>query len=203
MYFHPAPTLATSTPHRAGQVLRKWRQATETDRPMVRRLFPRRGSRPWLVGGLGGLLVAASLSTMAHAAVKRTGPISSFTGVDEIVEACTTTTSYATIPSMTRTFTLGGTANASVAVLFKGALSLSSGSGFDTSYIRLQIDGVTQSPGEIPVKGEGDPLIATHGFNWQIPRMLAPGTHTARIQWRTDLAQQLCVDARSLIILHK
>ena len=38
-----------------------------------------------------------------------------------------------------------------------------------------------------------------HAFNWQTAG-LAAGSHTARIQWRTDLGGTLCVDARSMII---
>jgi hypothetical protein len=150
---------------------------------------------------VGIVLVSFYIGAVSHAApINRTGPVSKFTGVDEIVEACTTSASYTNMPSMTRTFTLSGPTAASVAVMFQGAFSLS-GSAFDTGFIRLQIDGVTQGPGQIPVKNEGD-LTATHGFNWQ-SKTLTPGNHTARIQWRTDLNSSFCVDARSLIILHR
>jgi hypothetical protein len=32
---------------------------------------------------------------------------------------------------------------------------------------------------------------------------LSSGRHTALIRWRTDLGSEFCVDARSLIILHR
>ena len=192
---HHAFASASSTPP-----LRQYRSTTGATRPPVRPRRGRQGIHPWLLCALGMLLAGSSLSAVAQAATNRSGPISTFTGVDEIVEACTTATSYHTIPNMTRTFTLGGTANVPVAVLFQGAFSLTS-TGFDTGFVRLQIDGVTQGPGEIPVKNDGD-LTATHGFHWQ-SRTLAPGTHTARVQWRTDLGGSFCVDARSLLILHK
>ncbi|MEX0816579.1 MAG: hypothetical protein WD027_03990 [Gaiellales bacterium] len=91
--------------------------------------------------------------------------------------------------------------NDEVVVMFQGSVRLDdSGGAFDTGFVRLTIDGVQQFPGEIPLIPAGD--SGSHGFNWQSSG-LAPGVHTARIQWRTDLGGNFCVDARSLIILHK
>ena len=144
-----------------------------------------------------GLVAAVA----AVGAVSRSAPISKFDGVDEIVEACTTTKTFATIPQMSRTFTLGGSVNDEAVAMFQGSFSLDdSGGTFDTGFIRLTIDGVQQSPGVVPAIAPGE--RGTHGFNWQT-RPLAPGSHTARVQWRTDLGGRLCVDARSLIVLHK
>jgi hypothetical protein len=159
------------------------------------------------LGLLAGLVLIAIIAGTAWAASFTTAPISRFTGVDEMVEACKTGTTYSTMPQMTRTFTLGGSVNDEAVVMFEGSLSLdASTGGFDTGFIRLQIDGVTQSPGEISViraRGSGSATeIGTHGFNWQ-SQALAPGSHTARVQWRTALGSNLCVDARSLIIFHK
>lgn len=137
----------------------------------------------------------------AEAAVSRSAPISRFDGIDEIVEACTSTTTFATIPQMTRTFTLGGTVNDEVVAMFQGSLSLdSSGGQFDTGFLRLTIDGVEQSPGVVPAIAPDN--RGTHGFNWE-SKPLTPGSHTARVQWRTDLGSTFCADARSLIVLHK
>ena len=69
-----------------------------------------------------------------------------------------------------------------------------------TGFLRLTIDGVEQSPGEVPAIAPED--RGTHGFNWQ-SKPLTPGSHTVRVQWRTDLGGTLCADARSLIVLHK
>ncbi len=146
-----------------------------------------------LVGLVGGIA--------AHAAVSRSAPISKFDGVDEIVNVCTTTTTFTTMPAMTRMFTLGGSVNDEVVAMFQGFLELdTSGGAFDTGFLRLTIDGAQQGPGVIPVIGAGE--RGTHGFNWQ-SKALTPGSHTARVQWRTDLGGSLCVDARSLIVLHK
>ena len=144
-----------------------------------------------------GLIAAAA----AVAAVFRSAPIKKFDGVDEIVEACTTTTTFTTIPQMTRTFTLGGSVRDEAAAMFQGSFSLdTSGGALDTGFIRLTIDGVQQSPGVVPAIAAGE--RGTHGFNWETAP-LTPGSHTARVQWRTDLGGSLCVDARSLIVFHK
>jgi hypothetical protein len=146
-------------------------------------------------------LIGLVAAVAAVAAVSRSAPISKFDGINEIVEACTTTKTFSTMPQMTRTFTLGGTVNDEVVAMFQGSLSLdSSGGAFDTGFIRLTIDGVQQSPGVVPAIGVDD--RGTHGFNWQTSP-LKPGSHTARVQWRTDLGSTFCADARSLIVLHK
>ncbi|HSE83700.1 MAG TPA: hypothetical protein VLB01_04045 [Thermodesulfobacteriota bacterium] len=138
---------------------------------------------------------------VSQAANNRSAPVSKFDGVDEIVEECTNTTTFANIPQMTRTFSLGGSTNDEVVVMFQGSIRLDDSGGiFDTGFIRLQIDGVEQAPGLIPIISPND--SGTHGFNWQ-SKPLSPGSHTARVQWRTDLGSTFCVDARSLIILHK
>jgi hypothetical protein len=155
-----------------------------------------------LLAALVPVIVGTTL--VAQAAItstSRSAPIKQFDGIDEIVEACTTTSTFATIPQMTRTFTLGGTGNDEVVAMFQGSISLDSAGGtFDTGFVRLLVDGAQQSPGEIPVIGTDD--RGTHGFNWQT-KALTPGSHTVKVQWRTDLNSNFCVDARSLIILHK
>jgi len=159
----------------------------------------------WQVVCAGLVMVALATTVVAQAAapksVSRSGLINKFAGVDEIVEACTTGTTFTTMPQMTRIFTLGGTVNEEVAAMFSGSLSLDSAGGtFDTGFLRLTIDGAQQSPGEVPVIGADD--RGTHGFNWQ-SAPLTPGSHTVRVQWRTDLGGNFCVDARSLIVLAK
>ncbi len=153
------------------------------------------------LGLVAGLALIAVVAGGAWAATSRSAPISRFDGIDEIVEACKTGSSYSNMPQMTRSFTLGGSVNDEVVVMFQGSMSLdTSGGNFDTGFIRLTIDGAQQTPGEVPAIAAGE--RGTHGFNWQ-SRPLTPGSHTARVQWRTDLGSTFCVDARSLIILHK
>jgi hypothetical protein len=161
-----------------------------------------------LVGFAAGLILAgACLGAEAHAATKRQGSLDAFTGVDEVVFECTTSTSYTQIPQMRRTFTVAGASRASVVVMFQGAFSLSVDPAVtsDTGFIQLQIDGVVQGPGDqVPVQSTqgGGNVTGAHGFNWQSKR-LAPGPHIVQIHWRTDQGSNFCVDARSLIILHK
>ena len=150
------------------------------------------------------LVVVLGLGTTVAVAYASTGhkaPITKFTGVDDVVEGCTTTTTYKPMPSMTRSFNVDGSANTQAVVMFSGSLSLSDeGGAFDTGFIRLTVDGVQQTPGEVPavgVNGRG-----AYAFNFQTGSV-SPGAHTARIEWRTDLASTFCVDARSLIVLGK
>jgi hypothetical protein len=149
---------------------------------------------------LGGLVLAVLVSTAiaVAAAVNRSGPVTTFNGRDEIVQACTTGTGFSTIPNMSRSFSVGGTGNASVVVMFSGSLSLS-GDPLDTGFLRLTIDNVQQTPGVVPAIGSGE--LGAQAFNWQTAP-LSPGSHTARIQWRTDLNGSFCADARSMIVLH-
>jgi hypothetical protein len=147
---------------------------------------------------VGMVVVLGTAGVAVGALTNRSAPITKFDGVDEIIEACTTTSTFKNVPQMTKTFTQG--APGSVAVMFQGALSLDTSSSFDTGFLRLTVDGVQQTPGEVPAIGSGD--RGTHGFNWQTAP-LGAGAHTARVQWRTDVNSQLCVDARSLLVLHR
>lgn len=138
-------------------------------------------------------------ATEAEAATNRAGAITKFDGVDEIVEACTTSTTFVSMPAMSRTFTQGGSGSDEVVVQFQAAASLS-GEGFDTGFVRLQVGSTVQSPGTVPLIGANS--RGAHGFTWQTAPVAA-GSRTIRVQWRTDLGSQFCVDARSLIIQHK
>lgn len=150
-----------------------------------------------LAACLVGSLLAASAAQAAP--VNRSGAVTKFDGVDEIVQACTNTTSFANVPQMSRTFTISGGAS-SVVITFSGSASLS-GQQFDTGFVRLMIDNVQQSPGVVPFVAVGEGSDA-NAFTWQ-SRPLAVGTHTARLQWRTDLGSSFCLDARSLVVLHR
>ena len=137
----------------------------------------------------------------AEAATMRSAPISKFSGVDDVVFVCTTSQTFVNIPGLSRSFTLGAEAAEEVVVMLQGAFSLTR-QGSDTAFVRLLIDNVVQGPGDqVPIKGIDD-TGSTHGFNWQ-SKVLSPGAHSVRVQWRTDLGSDLCVDARSLIVLHK
>jgi hypothetical protein len=148
-----------------------------------------------------GVLLIGLVGAVAARAVPilRSAPVNRFDGADAVIQRCTTASNFVNMPGMSRTFTVGGSVNNAVMAMFQGSLDLSGGQ-FDTGFIRLTIDGVQQTPGEVPAIAPGE--RGTHGFNWQ-SKPLAPGSHTARVQWRTDLGGTLCVDARSLMVLHR
>ena len=145
---------------------------------------------------LGGLAALGQ----AQAAVSRSGVISKFDGVDEVVEACTSAQGFVAVPQMSRSFNVGGSAS-SVVVTFSASARVS-GVDFDTGFVRLLIDGQQQSPGEVPFVAVGGPLGDANAFTWQT-KSLRTGSHTAQVQWRTDLGSEFCVDARSLVVLHR
>jgi hypothetical protein len=150
----------------------------------------------------------------------RSGPISKFVGVEEAggSPVCTSSESYSDLPNMVRAFTISGTKNRSVIVLFQGSnwshLARQSGA------IQLTIDNVPNpgagasnpilmgfnfDPDNGPVQGP----LGSYGFNFQTDP-LTPGPHIARIRWKAwRLNQDLnagilaCVGHRSLIVLYK
>jgi hypothetical protein len=159
--------------------------------------MPGRARKVGLAAAL--VVVLVTIGVAVGAATNRGAPITRFDGVDEIRESCTSTTTFANVPQMAKTFNVSGGA-ASVAVMFSGAFSLGNAIQFDTGFLRLTIDGVEQTPGEVPAVPPNS--RGTRSFNWQ-SAPLAAGSHTARVQWRTDQGNQFCVDARSLLILHR
>jgi hypothetical protein len=121
--------------------------------------------------------------------------------VDATDNPCTTSTAFVDIPVMAKSFKIAGAVSVPVIVLFQAEWIPNS----DRALIRLTIDGVVQSgPGDAgspfaPHEGTG---VATNGFNF-ISDAVAPGVHTARIQWASVGGGSICVDERSLIVLHK
>jgi hypothetical protein len=160
-----------------------------------------------LLAGAGLLALAGPAAAQLRS---KTAAISKFDGVDNNDKPCTSSTTFVNIPSMSRTWTQGGAANDEVAVLFQG-------SGWfvedtNNAAIRLTIDGaVVPGPGAAsdlfvfgadPVGSPGDPQNTSHGFNFQ-SNAVAPGQHTARIQWASLNGTEICVGPRSLLVLHK
>ena len=72
----------------------------------------------------------------------------------------------------------------------------------DAGVIRLTVDNtLVQSPVDLIALGSTGEQRAV-AFNWETNAM-TPGTHTARIQWRTNAGSLFCVADRSLIVLSK
>jgi hypothetical protein len=166
-------------------------------RPNQGRKMMRKLQRACLLGA--AVATCAGLGA-AQAAVTRSGVISKFDGVDEIVEACDTPTSFVNMPQMSRTFSISGSASSAAVTL--SASARVGGFDFDTGFVRLLIDGQQQSPGEVPFVAVGGPLGDANAFTWQT-KSLATGSHKAQVQWRTDQGSDFCVDARSLVVLHR
>jgi hypothetical protein len=123
--------------------------------------------------------------------------------VDATAMACTSSGSFTNMPAMSETFSFGGTASRPVLVLFQAEwFSFTEGARVG---IQLTIDGVAQSgPAFVVVDHRPSGELhenETHGFNF-ISDPLAPGMHTATIQWATAPGTA-CVFNRSLIVLHK
>jgi hypothetical protein len=126
--------------------------------------------------------------------------------VDGTGFTCTGSASFVDLPAMSKTISFGGTAGRSVLVLFQSEfLSFATNS---LAPIRLTIDGVPQGPANDVAMDFHHPVndpfpVETHGFNF-ISDVLAPGTHTVKLQWRdSGGGGQICAGARSMIVLHK
>lgn len=154
--------------------------------------------RPWMGATVCG--ISALVTSQAWAV---TGVAGKFSGTRGVVNECSISTSFKTIPGMEQTFALGGTSSEEVVVTFQASWS-GTAMQFDTAFVRLTIDGVVQPTNvSVPIFGGSQSTgTYTHGFTW-ISKSLAPGNHTARIQWRTDLGSTFCVDDRSLVVLHR
>lgn len=175
----------------------------------------RGGTRPMSIGFSRHLWVAAALIGLVWTAVAsaqtprlRSGTIGKFAGVDQSNSVCTTSFTSVNMPDMARTFTISGTSSRSVVVLFQG--SNWAANAQRQVEIQLTIDGVPNpGPGGsivLPVfQGDEDaqaPFAVSHGFNFQTDA-LAPGSHTARIRWRSFDGSTVCVGPRSMIVLFK
>jgi hypothetical protein len=168
--------------------------------------------RRWLIaGGTLALLLAFALLWIGRASADEGAPISPATSVsnvatgkadavDAVDSNCIASFEFTDMPGMSETFSFGGTARRPVLVLFQGEWSTPTAGS--TANIRLMIDGVVHSGitnAVLDHRAGGAPNeIETHGFNF-VSDPLAPGTHTATIQW----AGGSCVRNRSLIVLHK
>jgi hypothetical protein len=136
--------------------------------------------------------------------MKAVGPIAvaKADAVDATDNPCTTAAGFVDMPGMSVTFKFGGTASSPVIVLFQGEWI----PNVDRALIRLVIDNVVQSgPGDgaSPFAPHEGTIVATNGFNF-ISDSLAPKVaHTAKIQWSSVGGGAVCVDERSLIVLHK
>src|SRR5262245_24648330 len=129
---------------------------------------------------VGGLLILGQLQAANTTNfTTRSGVITKFSGIDENVNVCTTSTTFVQVPAMIRSFIISAGAATPVVVTFSTSAS---GQG----NVRLTIDGVEQTPGSVPFISPVD-FFTSHAFTWTT-QPLAAGVHTARIQWRSATA---------------
>ena len=137
------------------------------------------------------LAIAAPLKSVG-------GTANLFDAVDASDNPCTSSTTFVDMPGMTKTFNQGATDEA--IVMFTGEWIPNTG----RALIRLVIDGVVQSgPGDAasPFAPHEGAVVATNGFNF-VSNALGIGNHTAKIQWATT-GSQVCIDERSMIVMHR
>jgi hypothetical protein len=136
-----------------------------------------------------------------------------FTARDATEYDCTTATKFEDMPEMEVIFDLGGLQASSVIAMFQGRWRLGNQNKNPPfngiPRIQLVIDEVVQSgpggngpapvvPGVARIQDE-----KTGGFNF-ISDPQEPGVHTAKIQWRSEAENdEICVEARSFIVLHR
>jgi hypothetical protein len=119
--------------------------------------------------------------------------------VSTFFASCSCSPTMHEMEGMSKTFRLGGTVSRGVIVMFQGEFFEPTRGAH--ALLRLVIDGVPQNGGE-EVNIVTDVHQSTHGFQW-VSEPLAPGTHTAVIEWRDGGDAPVYVAPRSMIILHK
>jgi hypothetical protein len=119
--------------------------------------------------------------------------------VSTFYASCTCSPRMHEMDGMSKTFSLGGRISRPVIVMFQGEFFANDLNA--AAFVRLVIDGRAQNDGE-EVVVFGYRVQETHGFNW-VSEPLAPGTHTAVIEWRDTGTAPAYVAPRSMIILHK
>jgi hypothetical protein len=158
------------------------------------------------IAALASVLVAGTIATVAvaNAASTHSAPITKFAGIDESASQCTNAKTFVNLAQAVRSYTIGGTADNEAVAMFSASMILHPHpDGIpDLGEIRLIIDNtLVQTPVDVIALGSTGEQ-RTVAFNWQTSA-LPPGTHTARIQWRTNEGSLFCAGARSLIVLSK
>ena len=130
------------------------------------------------------------------------GGITTFDGVyvvspDEALP-CTTSSSFEDLAGASQNFFQAGNSQ-QVVVLFQGQW-IANGGLSDRVRVRLMIDNVPQSNAVGTISTAF--LNETNGMNF-ISDPLLSGQHEAKIQWQSASGTEVCVRARSLIVLHR
>lgn len=111
------------------------------------------------------------------------------------VFALTTSTSYVDVPDMDLTFTVSGNTGTCVEVLFSGEVA-TEGEGMR---VRAILDGVTRSIPNNVLFADQAAFFGSHAFHFAF-KSVAPGTHTLKVQWRSQAGGEIYIDTRSLFV---
>jgi hypothetical protein len=146
--------------------------------------------------GGSGRAVAAARSFSNIPTVKT----DAVTAADQV---CTVSPDLVAMPGMSKTFKLGSTTKRPVVVLFQGEWFSTDPSR--AGEVELAIDGVVQpgtdGSGVVMFFNSGDTVLETHGFNF-VSAPLAPGPHTATIEWADNGVGPVCITNRVMTIQH-
>jgi hypothetical protein len=147
---------------------------------------------------LGAASARSSQANASFSGVK----MNKFDAVDGGGSGCAPAANWGDIPGATQTFKLGGTANRPVLVTVSlQAVLIAQGS---SGYVRLLIDDGQQGVGPLTwhVAGPGGGSANdTLGYTF-LTLALAPGSHTAKVQFNGSLSNSFCLDHWTMAILH-
>ena len=154
---------------------------------------------------VGGIAYAQTQVREGSAAVTRVDYVEAHEPQDQVAQ-CRSGDTYADMPDVTQTFQVGGgQANEAVIIIH---LQNTESAGSGQNFIRLLIDNQVQpgSGSEFMIRSTTLPN-QYHIDSWTfVTAPLSPGTHVAKIQWRSDPSEFgnfFCVNDRSMTILHR
>jgi hypothetical protein len=117
----------------------------------------------------------------------------------------TTSSAFATIPGMSVTFSIPGTASSCMIIEYSGQAFAPAGALIN---IRAVLDGVTVAgPGEVQLAGDTDEnndgkWSRSYAMQFAFPAV-SPGAHTVTIQWRSFFSTSVSINKGSMVVQHK
>lgn len=105
----------------------------------------------------------------------------------------TTSTSFVDMPSMSQTIVVPSGKNADIFVTFSGMMN-TGGAG----YVRVNVDGLIASPGEVQMVWDISGGAAAHAFTFF--KTAGSGSHVVKMQWRGIGGDSVFVSYRSMLV---
>jgi hypothetical protein len=164
-------------------------------------------TKPALLGS--SLLFLAGLTVLAAAAdqsgARAITTCSKMDNIDVRTAATvdrTRSTDFVNVPETVVKFTVGGTAASCVLVRYSAETNAPGGSG--GMDVKLVLDGTTDAlPGIVAwTHDHGGLGLSVQSFEFIYPAVL-PGTHTARLQWRSTDGRPVQLGKRTLTVTHQ